>query len=66
MMPDRTIVPIGTLYRHGDVLLRIVGHLPSGLRPSSTVILAHGEVTGHRHRKVEVAAAGLGLIDAKA
>ncbi len=52
MMPDRTItpVPIGTLYRHGDVLLRVVGHLPSGLRASRSVILAHGEVTGHSHR----------------
>jgi hypothetical protein len=52
MTPDRTIatVPLGTLYRHGDLLLKAVGHLPPGLRPSGSTVLAHGEATGHRHR----------------
>jgi hypothetical protein len=52
MMPDRAVapVPLGTLYRHGDLLLKVVDHIPSGLRPSGSTVLAHGEATGHRHR----------------
>jgi hypothetical protein len=43
-------VPLGTLYRHGDVLLKAIAQLPSGLRTSHSLVLAHGEVTGHSHR----------------
>jgi hypothetical protein len=52
VMSDPTIapVPVGSLYRHGDVLLRTIAHLPSGLRPARDLILTHGEVTGHSHR----------------
>lgn len=42
--------PVGTLYRHGDVLLKRISHLPGGLQKKAGVTLAHGEVTGHRHR----------------
>lgn len=40
----------GTLYRHGDVLLRQVTHLPTGVQRQTGVTLAHGESTGHSHR----------------
>ena len=42
--------PIGTLYRHGDVLIKRVANLPTGSQKRSGNILAHGEVTGHSHR----------------
>ncbi|MBR8831098.1 MAG: hypothetical protein Cpurp_07835 [Chlorogloea purpurea SAG 13.99] len=41
---------IGTLYRHGDVLIQRIGNLPRGLHKRDDAILAHGEVTGHSHR----------------
>lgn len=41
------------LYRQGDVLIRRINSIPSGLTPvpreDGRVILAHGEVTGHAH-----------------
>jgi hypothetical protein len=40
----------GSLYRHGDVLLTQIAHLPSGVQRREGVTLAHGEVTGHSHR----------------
>jgi hypothetical protein len=45
--------PIGTLYRHGDVLIRRVDRLPHQAQARSGVTLAHGEVTGHSHRFAE-------------
>ena len=42
--------PIGTLYRHGDVLIKRVANLPTGSQKRPGNILAHGEVTGHSHR----------------
>lgn len=43
------------IIRQGDVLLQPVSNLPSSMRPSpldpdQSATLAHGEVTGHRHR----------------
>ncbi len=41
------------LYRQGDVLIRRVPTIPTGLQPvpldQGRVILAYGEVTGHAH-----------------
>ena len=41
------------LIRQGDVLLRPIEELPSGLRrefcPDGRIVLAEGEVTGHAH-----------------
>lgn len=45
---------VGTLYRHGDVLIRRIGHLPTGVQKREGVTLAHGEVTGHSHRIQQV------------
>jgi hypothetical protein len=42
--------PIGTLYRHGDVLIQRISHLPQFCQPKEGTTLAYGEVTGHRHR----------------
>lgn len=50
---------IGTLYRHGDVLIRRIADLPSGVRQREGVTLAHGEVTGHSHRIQEAQAVQL-------
>lgn len=33
----------------GDVLLTPVDDIPKGIKPSRTIILAHGEITGHKH-----------------
>ncbi len=41
---------IGTLYRHGDVLIRRIAHLPIAVQQRAGTTLAHGEVTGHSHR----------------
>ncbi len=51
-----TTVPIGTLYRHGDVLISAIAQLPRGVQPQSGSTLAHGEVTGHSHRMQEAEA----------
>ncbi|MFB9993312.1 hypothetical protein ACFFLM_15165 [Deinococcus oregonensis] len=37
------------LYRHGDVLVQRVDHLPAG-HPRPGTVRARGEVTGHSHR----------------
>lgn len=42
--------PIGTLYRHGDVMIRRIDRLPHDARQRSGATLAHGEATGHSHR----------------
>jgi len=47
------------LYRHGDVLIGSVAALPVGAIPQADLVLAHGEVTGHRHRIREAGAARL-------
>ncbi|MBD1855367.1 hypothetical protein Q2T42_29210 [Leptolyngbya boryana CZ1] len=49
----------GTLYRHGDVLLRQIDRLPNNVRKRESVTLAEGEVTGHRHRIQQVQAVQL-------
>jgi hypothetical protein len=46
------------LYRHGDVLIDGVPHVPEGARRRSDLVLAYGEMTGHSHR-VEPAEAAL-------
>lgn len=40
----------GTLYRHGDVLVRRIASLPAGIQKQAGTTLAYGEVTGHSHR----------------
>lgn len=40
----------GDLYRHGDVLIRRIAHLPIAAQKRAGATLAHGEVTGHSHR----------------
>jgi hypothetical protein len=42
--------PTGSLYRHGDVLIRQVFRLPNGVQKRSGATLAEGELTGHSHR----------------
>lgn len=44
---------MGPLYRHGDVLVQLVDTMPAGVREARTLVLAHGEVTGHTHRIAE-------------
>lgn len=51
--------PAGVLYRHGDVLLRQVSHLPSGAQKRPGTTLAEGELTGHSHRLQQVDAVQL-------
>jgi hypothetical protein len=41
---------IGTLYRHGDVLIKRIDRIPAGAQKREGSTLAHGEVTGHSHR----------------
>ncbi len=50
---------MGTLYRHGDVLIEEVETLPKNREKLQHTILAHGEVTGHSHRIREFAEADL-------
>ena len=37
------------LYRHGDLLLKLIDKLPDGLNNLNTKTLAEGELTGHKH-----------------
>ena len=43
-----------TLYAQGDIILELVGKAkprnPINIDPDKAVVLARGEVTGHRHR----------------
>ena len=44
---------INPIYRQGDVLIEPIAAIPvtaKKQRPSRSVILAHGEVTGHHHK----------------
>jgi hypothetical protein len=46
--------PMNELYRQGDILLRRVERIPLRRRrvetgEQRTIVLAHGELTGHRH-----------------
>lgn len=53
MLNDRTHSPshpADAVYRHGDVLLRRIAQLPTGVQPMLGATLAHGEATGHRHQ----------------
>ncbi|MES2569802.1 MAG: hypothetical protein V4710_07060 [Verrucomicrobiota bacterium] len=45
---------MGTLYRHGDVLIEEVEALPQVREKLPHATLAHGEVTGHSHRIKEL------------
>lgn len=36
-------------YRHGDLLLEKVTNVPEGAKEQNDLILAYGEVTGHKH-----------------
>lgn len=50
------------LWRHGDVLIQSVDDMddvPAGGRRQNEPVLAHGEVTGHRHRVEDASAAEL-------
>ena len=38
------------LYRHGDLLIKQIDHIPLSAKPLSTSIIAEGEVTGHNHK----------------
>ena len=40
----------GVLYRHGDVLIKQITHLPNGVQKRVGATLAQGELTGHSHR----------------
>ncbi|MBE9049905.1 hypothetical protein IQ243_05695 [Nostocales cyanobacterium LEGE 11386] len=59
MNNDRNNSQIGTLYRHGDVLIRRIATLPVGAQKRVGTTLAHGEVTGHSHRIQQSQAAQL-------
>ncbi len=48
--PRSNAQPASALYRHGDVLIRQIANLPVGVQRRTGAILAHGEVTGHRHQ----------------
>jgi hypothetical protein len=50
---------MGTLYRHGDVLVEAADALPAVREKLPHTILAHGEVTGHCHRIKETTDADL-------
>lgn len=50
MLDNSKISQVGTLYRHGDVLIKRIDCIPSGAQKREGSILAHGEVTGHSHR----------------
>lgn len=39
-------------YRHGDLLLKRVDTIPKKVTKVSTLVLAEGETTGHKHRFV--------------
>jgi hypothetical protein len=41
---------IGVLYRHGDVLIKRIDRIPLRAQRWEGSILAHVEVTEHRHR----------------
>jgi DNA integrity scanning protein DisA with diadenylate cyclase activity len=47
------------LYRHGDVLVAATDVIPADAKLQPHLTLAHGEVTGHRHRVAETDAAEL-------
>ena len=38
------------LYRHGDLLIKQIDHIPLSAKPLSTSIIAEGEITGHNHK----------------
>ena len=42
------------IYRHGDILLKQIGELPKKTKKLNHLVLAEGEVTGHKH-EVQVA-----------
>jgi hypothetical protein len=50
MLDNSKISRIGTLYRHGDVLVKRIDRIPNEAQRREGSILAHGEVTGHSHR----------------
>ena len=38
------------IYRHGDLLIKQIDHIPPSAHRLSTCIIAEGEVTGHNHK----------------
>lgn len=50
---------VNVLYRHGDVLIKQIPHLPSNAQKLVGATLAQGEVTGHSHRLQQVDAVQL-------
>lgn len=46
-------------FRHGDVIIQQVQHLPEDPQPLPHLILAHGELTGHAHRVTPAAGSRL-------
>ena len=47
------------LYRHGDVLVEQVDHIPTEAVKRPHLVLAEGEMTGHSHRIGEAGSAEL-------
>ena len=37
-------------FRHGDLILEEIEHIPAGAKPRGNNILAEGEASGHAHR----------------
>jgi hypothetical protein len=55
----RCMWEVGTMWRHGDVLIAAVGAIPDGATELKHTVLARGEITGHSHRILERDAAEL-------
>jgi hypothetical protein len=51
------------LWRQGDVLIESTSHVPGNAERQSHVVLADGEVTGHRHRVEDSTSAAVFLYD---
>jgi hypothetical protein len=45
----KPLTELGAHARQGDVLLRRIDSIPSGLKRTKGVTLAYGEMTGHSH-----------------
>ncbi len=51
------------MWRHGDVMIAMVGSIPTTAKLRPDVILARGEITGHMHRVESPATAELWELD---
>jgi hypothetical protein len=41
------------IFRHGDILIKEIDKLPTGLKEIDNPILAYGEMTGHNHKLIK-------------